>query len=53
MNNQDIFMSSIGVETETQRLYSNRKGSVIRYLANGDREILFSNGNVSYYNAQD
>jgi hypothetical protein len=27
------------------------KGSVIRYLSNQDREILFANGNTSYYSS--
>lgn len=51
--NRDILMnyynnSGSDESTEINRMITS-KGSIIRYFKNGDREILFSNGNVSYF----
>lgn len=43
-----VFMKNIKAGEEVNRRVT-EKGSVIRYLKNEDREILFSNGNTSYY----
>ena len=46
--NRDILMNYFNNSNEMNRMVT-EKGSVIRYFKNGDREILFSNGNVSSY----
>jgi len=49
--NRDIFMNYQNNSSELNRMITS-KGSVVRYFKNGDREILFSNGNVSYYESE-
>lgn len=44
-----VFISNTSRQKEEKCRRITEKGSIIRYLWNDDRQILFSNGNTSYY----